>query len=59
MFECHLDERGLERMRSRVLALIDLEKDSLRLYRLCAGCKGNREVHGQGVLTEEPEGWIL
>jgi CRISPR-associated protein Cas2 len=34
VFECTLDEKELTRLRSQVLDEINLEEDSLRLYRL-------------------------
>ena len=34
VFECTLDETELTRLRSRLLDEIDLDEDSLRLYRL-------------------------
>ena len=55
VFECHLDLAGLEALRRRALKLINLEEDSLRIYKLCAECQSDREVHGQGMLTDDPE----
>ncbi len=34
VFECSLNEANLERLRARLLAIIDREADSLRIYRL-------------------------
>jgi len=59
VFECHLDEPALDRLRRRAMATIDEAEDSLRLYRLCAACQDRRELHGRGVLTRDPEVWIL
>ena len=55
VFECHLEEEGLEVMRKRALKLIDATEDSLRIYRLCGECRERREVHGRGMLTEDPD----
>lgn len=59
VFECHLDEKELEALRKRVLKLVNLEKDSLRIYRVCAECKERIEVHGRGAVTEDLEVYIL
>ena len=39
VFECAVNEMDLERLRDRLLKIIDPEADSLRIYRL----RGNRE----------------
>ncbi len=59
VFECHLDDGELQRMRSRLLKLLDLEDDSLRIYRACAGCERLVEVHGLGRTTEDRETLVL
>jgi CRISPR-associated protein Cas2 len=55
VFECHLEEEGLELMRRRALKLIDEKEDSVRIYKLCGECRERREVHGQGMLTDDRE----
>lgn len=41
VFECRLDLAGLEALERRLLSIVDLESDSLRLYRLsdAKGCE--------------------
>jgi len=41
VFECQLDLAGLEEIERRLLAIVDLERDCLRLYRLsdAKGCE--------------------
>ena len=41
VFECQLDLAGLEALERRLLAIVDVETDSLRLYRLsdAKGCE--------------------
>jgi CRISPR-associated protein Cas2 len=41
VFECQLDLAGLEELERRLLSIIDLERDCLRLYRLSdtKGCE--------------------
>ena len=36
VFECSVDDVGFERLRKKTVAIIDPEKDSLRIYRLGA-----------------------
>jgi CRISPR-associated protein Cas2 len=41
VFECHLDLAGLEELERRLLSIMDLDRDCLRLYRLsdAKGCE--------------------
>jgi len=59
VFECHLDPAQLDRLRGRLQRLVDEEHDSIRIYRLCGTCGGGVEILGQGVVTEDPEVYIL
>jgi len=47
VFECQLDPAQLVEMRSRLLAIIDTDKDSLRIYML--GKEWNRRVEHHGA----------
>ena len=47
VFECTLDETGLTRLRARLLDEIELEEDSLRLYRLLGKFEEVVESHGR------------
>jgi CRISPR-associated protein Cas2 len=58
VFECRLEEDQLDRLRSRVARLVAPEEDSVRFYRLCAGCVRNIEIQGLGVVKEDPEIYI-
>jgi CRISPR-associated protein Cas2 len=55
VFEAELDERKLERLKSRVRKVLDDAEDSLRLYPLCGACMCRIEIIGQGVVTQDPE----
>ncbi|HLH79928.1 MAG TPA: CRISPR-associated endonuclease Cas2 [Chthonomonas sp.] len=59
VFECSLSETNLERLRTRLLQIIDLEQDSLRIYRL----KGRREdvveVHGRDLYRPPSDPLII
>ena len=47
VFECQVDPAQLVEMRSRLLAIIDTDKDSLRIYML--GKEWNRRVEHHGA----------
>jgi CRISPR-associated protein Cas2 len=34
VFECQVDQAGLEKLKNELLELIDLEEDNLRIYRI-------------------------
>lgn len=59
VFECLLDERKLESLIREVTELIEMEQDSVRIYRLCEGCRKEVRVYGRGVVTEEPSVFIV
>lgn len=59
VFECRLGAEQVERLESRLLAEIEPEEDSVRVYRLCADCRGKVAILGVGEMTEEPEVYIL
>jgi CRISPR-associated protein Cas2 len=59
VFECNVDTQELDHLRRRLLRLMDLAEDSLRIYGVCAECKVRIEIHGLGRVTEDPEVYIL
>lgn len=59
VFECILDDRMLQSLIREVTPLIEPEEDSLRLYRLCEGCRKVISVYGRGVVTEDKEVFIV
>jgi CRISPR-associated protein Cas2 len=60
VFECLLDEEGLERMREAVMRVIRPRVDRVRFYYLCAGCVKRTEVtSGREVLSDEPDTLVV
>ena len=59
VFECRLDEKQVAKLRARVAKLIEPEKDSVRIYRLCGGCAPKLELLGVGRITEDPAVFVL
>lgn len=53
VFDCTLDEPALQRMRKRLLRLINPERDSVRIYRICERCRHNIDILGCGAVREE------
>jgi CRISPR-associated protein Cas2 len=59
VFECLLEADDLEKLRARILTLIDLDEDNVRIYALCATCRDKVTVHGKACLTDDPEVYVL
>jgi CRISPR-associated protein Cas2 len=58
VFECDLDERMYQKMRSEVERLIKKKEDSVRYYRLCRGCLERVVISGWGEV-ERDEGFKI
>lgn len=59
VFECRLDAAQLEKLRNRLVKLVDLQEDSVYLYRLCLACGARQEVYGREKPGEETDVYIL
>lgn len=59
VFECILDDRLFGQMVKRIGETIAEEEDRVRVYRVCEGCRKEVKILGQGVLTEDPEVYIV
>lgn len=59
VFECELSKKVLRKMVKELLEHVELEKDSIRLYGLCRGCKDNIEAYGIGTCCTIDEGPIV
>ena len=46
LFECRLKENQFEDLKEKLLQILDLEKDSLRIYLLGSGEKAVKEIYG-------------
>jgi len=49
VFECRLDDHEIRQIRKYCLAHLDLETDSVRIYRVCSRCMGKAVIQGRGV----------
>jgi CRISPR-associated protein Cas2 len=52
VFECQLDQAGFEELERRLLAIVDLTQDNLRLYRLPEGPGSEVHQHGRFRATD-------
>jgi len=60
VFECELTPRALDDLRLRVLNLIELSEDNVRIYRVCADCAHYIERHGvNGVFEGHEDAWFV
>lgn len=49
VFECRLSRAELEKIRTYCQNKLDLEEDSVRIYRICDRCMARAFVQGQGI----------
>ena len=59
VFECKLDEQQIKKMKKEALEFIDLEKDSLRIYKYCKDCQNKVESFGIKRGFEDEDGAIV
>lgn len=59
VFECRLEPAQLDRLRRRMLKLLKLEEDRLRIYRLCAACVPSIEIFGPGRIVEDSDAIVV
>ncbi len=53
VFECRLDSEGLKKIRQYCKRNLDLQKDSVRIYKICSGCIKKVQVSGVGIKITE------
>lgn len=49
VFECDLDAPGLQRVRDYCKDNLDLDSDSVRIYKICSRCMQKVEISGLGL----------
>lgn len=54
VFEVYLTQPELEKLLKRLGKLIQAKEDAVRVYDLCAACRGKVHSLGMGALTEPP-----
>jgi CRISPR-associated protein Cas2 len=59
VFECQLEEELAAKMVERLRKVLDVSEDRLRVYALCATCKGRIQWIGSQGPREDPKAIIL
>ena len=59
VFEFDLNAAEVQKMMKRVEALTSPDEDTVRLYRLCAACLTETRILGEGVLSLDPDFYII
>lgn len=54
VFEAYLTPAELEKLLKRVRKVLSEREDSVRVYQLCASCRGKVHTEGQGKVTPPP-----
>lgn len=49
VFECRLDDQEIRAIRRFCLKTLDLDEDSVRIYRVCEHCYEKAIIQGQGL----------
>ncbi len=59
VFECDVDDIALQRIRNWCRGHLDMEKDSVRIYRICMRCIGKVVLSGSGLKVTQLEYMIV
>ncbi len=59
VFEAELDADTLDRLRERIIAVVEPAEDSVRIYPHCVACTARIEIIGQGIVSQDPEFIII
>jgi len=59
VFECDLDPEGIDRVVACARVMINPATDSVRLYRICAGCLRKVRVSGRGIKLTQLEYMVV
>ncbi|MCF6246486.1 MAG: CRISPR-associated endonuclease Cas2 [Desulfobacula sp.] len=49
VFECDIDNNGLKTIRRYCKKFLDINTDSVRIYKICSGCINKVLISGQGI----------
>jgi CRISPR-associated protein Cas2 len=59
VFECILDDMLFEQMADRITSIIDVNEDSVRIYRMCGSCEKQIQIIGQGDISTIQDVYII
>ena len=49
VFECDIDDSALKKIRQYCKESLDLDEDSVRIYKICSRCMNHVGLSGQGM----------
>ncbi len=58
VFECRLDAAEVRLIRHYCKDNLDLQEDSVRIYRVCSLCMNKAEIQGKGVKFSQLD-WVI
>ena len=59
VFECDIDREGIKQIRAYCRDNIDLNKDSVRIYKICSRCINNVIISGLGLKVTQLEYMVV
>lgn len=59
VFECILEIEGLAEMKNKIGRIITEKDDRVRIYPVCADCKGGIKIYGKGKISEIESVYIV
>lgn len=59
VFECNVDQNQYKEIIEGLRDISDKARDSIRVYRLCAGCYERISISGWGDVTEDEDFHII
>ena len=58
VYECRLDREEIKIIKQFCHKNLNLQEDSVRIYRVCSRCMNNAEIQGQGITFSQLD-WIV
>jgi len=59
VFECDVDDVALKMIRKYCKEKLDLENDSIRIYKICSPCMNKVEISGLGIKLSQLDYSVL
>lgn len=59
VFEGLIDMEQLNKLKNKIEGIIEKEKDSIRIYRICENCQKLIEVIGEGEVSKDLDFYII
>ena len=59
VFECLLDDGLFIQMTDRITSIIDINDDSVRIYKMCGSCEKQIQIIGQGDISKIEAVYII